>query len=120
MAKVKKKIPRRKHARPRIPQVDEKDNPGLVASRNEALIAFNADFCRGPPQDPKSGQHAKDGIYTQVEGDKYDGREYPVPDGRYRVAGSEWLYDFEGGLFIEAVRASAQNEYGGPNVIAIG
>lgn len=119
MAKAAKKVPRRKHARPKIAPIDEKTQPMLVADRNEVLVSFNADFCRDLPQDPKSGQHAKDGIYTQVEGDKFDGKEYPIPDGRYRVGGSEWVFDFEGGGFVEATRATAENAHGGPAVIKI-
>lgn len=118
MPKTSKKIPRRKPAR-KIAPFDEKTQQAQIADRNEALVSFNADFCRELPQDPRSGQHAKDGHYTQVEGDKFDGREFPVPDGRYRVAGSEWVFDFEGGAFIEAMRATAANEFGGPDVIAV-
>lgn len=119
MKKPAKKVQRRRHARPRIAPIDEAAQPALLADRNEALVSFNAEFCRDLPQHAGTGQHAKDGNYTQVEGDKFDGKNYPIPDGRYRVAGSDWVFDFEGGGFVEAMRATKANEFGGPSTINV-
>lgn len=106
-------------ARPSIAPFDADTPADKIAERNEALVGFNSEFCRDLPQDPRSGQHAKDGRYDAVEGDRFAGKLFPVPDGAYRVAGSDWVHAFEGGAFVHAFRATKENGFGGPDVIAV-
>ena len=113
---TKPKVKKRAHNRKRIPQLDDK---GVLERRNAAVIAFDRAFRAKLPQHEASGQNAmSSGNYVQAEGDQYDGKEYPIADGRYRVAGSDWIFDFEGGGFVEAMHAEPP-DYGGDKVIAI-
>lgn len=119
MAKQAKKVQRRRHTRKPIAQPDAEAAPDLVKRRDDAVRQFNAVFTRALPQHDGSGQHARNGNYTQVEGDQYDGQTFDIPDGAYRVTGSDWVFVFEGGGFVEAMRATEANNYGGKDVIAV-
>lgn len=73
---------------------------------------LNSEFCGDVPQ------AAREGGYEPDEGGAFSG-EYPVKDGRYRVVGSEWLFDFKKKRLVSANRASAANKFGGKGVIPI-
>lgn len=90
---------------------DEADQRGPIERRVRAL---NAEFCRDVPQEARAGS------FDPGEDHARFGGEYDVPDGRYRVVGSDWLFDIADKRVAGAQRATAQNNYGGKNVIAIG
>ena len=77
------------------------------------LRTLNAEFCKDIPQD---GRH---GTFEPSDGDIRFGGDYNVPNGKYRVAGSEWVFDIQKKKLVSAIRASEQNKYGGKGVIAI-
>lgn len=90
---------------------DETDQRGPIERRIRAL---NGDFCRDVPQE------ARGGSFEPGEDHERFGGEYDVPDGRYRVTGSEWLFDIEDKRLARAQRATEQNRFGGNKVVAIG
>jgi len=88
--------------------------PEPVPGSIEAIVrALNVNFCSALPE------NARHGAYETVEGDRFDGKIYEVPDGVYRVAGSDWLLTLEGRKFVAASRAQPP-EFGGKDVIVIG
>lgn len=112
----KPKVKPRRHGRRAVAQIDE---PGVLTRRDQALTAFDLAFRRKIPADEATGQNPmSSGHYAQVEGDAFDGKEYPIADGRYRVQGSDWVHVFEGGGYVESSRAEAPH-YGGKDVIAV-
>lgn len=78
------------------------------------LRALNAVFCSDVPQD------ARGGTFKPVKGDAVFGGDYDVPNGKYRVAGSEWVFEIKGDKLVGAVRATQQNQYGGKGVTSVG
>jgi hypothetical protein len=72
-------------------------------ARDRAVRAVNAGFIRAVPRPALSaGAHA-------VDPDSAEGRaEYPVPDGGYRVVGSDWVMQFKGGRWVAADLAHAR------------
>lgn len=114
---AKKKVTPRQHGRRRLTQPTAAAG---IAERNAAVLAFDRAFRLKLPIHAGSDQSAfRYGSYVQVEGDEYDGKPYGIPDGTYRVQGSDWLFRFEGGGFVEANLATAANEWGGKDAISI-
>lgn len=111
-----KKLRPRKHGRaPR----ELLDDAGVLKRNNDAVVSFDKAFRAKLPSDEKTGQNpVSSGNYTQVEGDQFHDQEYPIADGRYRVQGSDWIFTFEGGGFVEAELAQPPS-FGGDNVIAV-
>lgn len=113
------KGPKPKPARHNRPPIKHNDDKGVIERRNKALVDFDRAFRAHLPQHEGSAQNAmSSGSYVQVAGDAFDGKDYPIADGRYRVQGSDWVIAFEGGGFVEAQRAEPP-EFGGKNVIAV-
>lgn len=111
-----KKLKARKHNR--VPK-KLPDDPNVIAAHNAALNKFDKAFRARLPAHEPSGQFPhSSGNYVQVEGDRFDGQEYPIADGKYRVEGSDWIFTFEGGGFVEAELAQPP-EYGGKDVISV-
>ena len=75
--------------------------------------ALNADFCRDIPQDGRGGS------FEPEEDDARFGGDYDVPNGKYRVTGSEWLISIHKKKLMGIERASEANKYGGKHVIPI-
>lgn len=83
------------------PEVDTTAQRNLAVRR--AMAAFGAAL---PGQAHASGHHAFE------EG----GEEHPgIPDGKYRVVGSDWAGRFEGGRLVEAFRCVPPH-FGGDDV----
>lgn len=80
---------------------------------NKDLRALNALFCSAVPQ------AARDGSFEPEKGDPVFGGEYEIPNGKYRVVGSEWVFEIRKGKLAGVVRAAPQNGYGGKDVIAV-
>ncbi len=77
------------------------------------IRALNAEFCRDIPQDGRGGS------FEPEEGDPRFGGDYDVPNGKYRVTGSEWLISIHKKKLMGIERASEANKYGGKHVIPI-
>lgn len=84
----------------------------LQPAQAAAVRDFLADFCRDLPQE------ARGGLYRAVKGDRFAATRVLVPDGRYRVMGSDWVLGFERGKFLDAVRA-VPPDFGGAGVVEI-
>lgn len=85
------------------------------SATDKVIRALNADFCRDVPPAARSG-----GTFEPDEGDPRFGGDYDVPNGRYRVVGSDHLFDVKGKKLVAVHRASAVNKWGGAKVVAIG
>lgn len=84
----------------------------IKPAQENVIRQFNADFCRDLPEGALSG------LYSARKGDRFDGRRVMVPDGRYRIAGSDWILGFERSRFIDAVRAGPP-DFGGSGVVVV-
>lgn len=105
-----------RHGRKPVPQ---NADAGVIQRRDAAITAFDRAFRARLPQHEGTKQNPiSSGSYVQVEGDTFHDKTYPIADGRYRVQGSDWVLVFEGGGFVEALRAEAPH-YGGKDVIGV-
>lgn len=77
------------------------------------MRTLNALFCRDVPQGARAGS------FKPAQDDALFGGEYDVPNGKYRVAGSEWVFEIKNDKLVNAVRATQQNQYGGKGVISV-
>lgn len=87
-----------------------------VANRSasaRAVAGLNFNFCRDLPEEARSGS------FSPIEGDAAFGGEYAVPNGRYRVVGSEWIFEIRGKRLVSAFVANASNNWGGDKVVQI-
>lgn len=85
-------------------------------SRDDAaktVRQLNALFCRDIPQDARSGS------FKPGKDDALFGGEYEVANGKYRVAGSDWVFEIRNRKLVNAVQATQANQYGGKGVISI-
>lgn len=73
---------------------------------------FTAQFAGKVPDE------ARRGPYEARPGDGFGEEEFSVPDGVYRVYGSDWLITIEDGKFAKAERALPP-KFGGPDVISV-
>lgn len=83
-----------------------------VDDTTKALRAFNRAFCASVPEKGRSGH------YKAEDGDRFDGSTYGDADGSYRVVGSDWIFKFKAGVFVEATMARPP-KFGGKNVTAV-
>lgn len=100
---------------------DEADQAKSIASEEDQrtgtakiIRALNAEFCRDLPHEARSGSG-----FEPEEGHPRFGGEFDVPNGRYRVSGSDWLFDIKGKRLAGVERATEQNKFGGKKVIAV-
>lgn len=98
----------------------ETEEANSVASENDRrtagsriMHALNAEFCRDIPQEGRSGS------FEPEDDDPRFGGDYDVPNGKYRVAGSEWLFLIAKKKIVSVERASERNKFGGKGVILI-
>ena len=77
------------------------------------IRALNAEFCRDIPQEGRHGSFEPDEDHPRFGGD------YDVPNGKYRVSGSEWLILIHKKKLQGIERATEKNNYGGRHVIAV-
>ncbi len=77
------------------------------------IRALNAEFCSDIPQEGRGGSFEPDEDHPRFGGD------YDVPNGKYRVSGSEWLFLIHKKKLQAVERATEANKYGGKHVIAI-
>ena len=77
------------------------------------IRALNAEFCRDIPQEGRGGSFEPEGD------DPRFGGVYDVKNGKYRVAGSDWLFLISGKRLVSAETATEKNGWGGKAVIAI-
>lgn len=79
------------------------------------IRALNVEFCRDIPQEARAG-----GFEPEDDHDRFGaGASYDVPNGKYRVAGSEWMFTIHKKRLMSAERATEQNKWGGKHVIPI-
>jgi hypothetical protein len=57
--------------------------------------------------------------YTPAPGDRFADRRLRVPDGTYRVTGSDWLIVIKGETFLGAELATRENDWGGADVVQV-
>jgi hypothetical protein len=81
--------------------------------RDPKHAELNAEFCRDIPQEGRHGSFEPEEDHPRFGGD------YDVPNGKYRVAGSEWLFLIHKKKLQGAERATEANKWGGKHVIAI-
>jgi hypothetical protein len=93
--------------------MSEDKAPKLNLAQTKALHALNAKFCANLPQSTRAS-----GRYEADKADKVARERILVPDGRYRVSGSDFVLTIVGGRLREAVRADPPH-FGGDNVIAV-
>lgn len=91
--------------------VADEDSRRPAASR--IIRALNAEFCRDIPQEGRHGSFEPDEDHPRFGGD------YDVPNGKYRVVGSDWLFLIHRNKLQGAELATEKNNYGGKHVIAI-
>jgi hypothetical protein len=91
----------------------ENKTPTLQLSQAKVLHAFNASFCANLPQNARAYGH-----YIPEPGDALARQRLAVPDGRYRLAGSDYVFTIAGGRLKEAMRADPPH-FGGDNVVAV-
>lgn len=80
---------------------------------SRVLRALNAEFCRDIPQEGRAG------TFEPEDNDARFGGDYDAPDGKYRVVGSDWIFEIKGKKLASAIRASEQNRYGGRDVESV-
>lgn len=59
------------------------------------------------------------GSYCPPRGDPSFGGEYAVPNGKYRVAGSPFIFEFKSRRLVEVRAANPDNDFGGEDVKAV-
>lgn len=98
----------------------EAEEAASVAAENDkrppssrVIRALNAEFCRDVPQEGRAGSFEPD------DGHPRFGGGYDVPDGKYRVTGSDWVFEIRKKKLAAAVMATEANRYGGKGVIAV-
>lgn len=73
------------------------------AARDTAIRSVHAGFIRALPSSARmQGTH-------QVAPDSIAAGDHPVPDGRYRVLGSDWVMSFKDGKWASADMAHARS-----------
>lgn len=103
----------------RIRAMDEEEAAMIATSddkRTEAsrvVRRLHAEFTRDIPQEGRSGS------YEPTEDDPRFGGDHPVPDGKYRPAGSDHIYEFKKKRLVGVTRATAGNDYGGKGVKSV-
>lgn len=85
----------------------------LQLAQAKALHALNHGFCIELPDDMRQS-----GRYEVQAGDRFARQRVPVPDGKYRLAGSDYVFAIAGGRLTQAVRADPP-DFGGDDVIAV-
>lgn len=75
---------------------------------------LNRRFCAKLPE-----AAAKGGEYQPQDGDALARLELDVPDGTYRLVGSDWFYIVKNRRLARAALATRANKYGGPKVILV-
>lgn len=80
---------------------------------NRIIRALNAEYCRDIPPEGRHGSFEPDDDHPRFGGD------YDVPNGKYRVVGSNWLFLIHKKKLQGAEIATEANKYGGKHVIAI-
>jgi hypothetical protein len=91
--------------------VSDEDSKRPATAR--IIRALNAEFCRDIPQEGRHGSFEPDEDHPRFGGD------YDVPNGKYRVSGSEWLILIHKKKLQGIERATEKNNYGGRHVIAV-
>lgn len=71
---------------------------------------LHAEFTRDIPQD------ARGGVYEPDDDHPVFGGDHAVPDGKYRPAGADHIYQFKKKRLVSVYRADASNDYGGKGV----
>lgn len=77
------------------------------------IRALNAEWCREIPAEARGGHFEPD------SDDPRFGGVYDVKNGKYRVAGSDWLFLIAGKRLVSAEFATEKNKWGGKAVIPI-
>ncbi|MGX9389760.1 hypothetical protein ACWX0K_10960 [Nitrobacteraceae bacterium UC4446_H13] len=73
-----------------------------IADRDAAVRTVSAEFCRAIPDIARST-----GVFTVAEGSEQP--RIPVPDGKYRVTGCDWVMEFSDAAWSGAHRAHARD-----------
>jgi hypothetical protein len=122
MAKAKKKAAKTHKsapAKPQAPAAAQETTPQTAAAGPRRRMPSEADqfatvreLARGfltkiPPAANSSG-------HLDVD----DAAIYAVENGLYRIAGTDWIFQFRHQRFVEVQRAAPPN-FGGPNVIIV-
>lgn len=96
------------------PKAKDKAKTKLDLAGATAIRDFTARFSGNIP-----GAALKVSPYPATPGDNLSDIALDVPDGVYRVSGSDWLMTVEDGAFVQAERATAANKFGGEDVIEV-
>lgn len=75
-----------------------------IPARDRSIRSVNAAFIKDLPRAVRSG-----GVHT-VDPDSPEAGEHRVPDGRYRVSGSDYVLEFRDGKWAGAVLANPRGE----------
>lgn len=89
-----------------------RNNPEPSATA-KIVHGLNNAFCADIPQEGRAGN------FVPEEDGAFSAEEYDVPDGTYRVAGSDWYFVIKGKKLAQAARASAENKWGGKDVVQV-
>lgn len=74
----------------------DQDDVRALALRDHAVRQVYSTFVNRP------AHSAALGPYQASKAELRDGLEHPVPDGRYRLIGYDWVLTFRGGKFAAA------------------
>lgn len=77
------------------------------------VLGLNQSFCSDVPAEARAGS-----FDVPSDHDRF-GHHYDVPDGVYRVEGSDWLFTFAKKKLANVTRAAAENDFGGDKVIVV-
>lgn len=78
-----------------------------------AIRRLHAVFASDVPQEARSGSFEPDKDHPRFGG------EHPVPDGKYRPAGADHVYEFKKKRLVSVTAATPANNWGGKDVKAV-
>lgn len=76
-----------------------------TGERDAAIQRLNANFTRNVPRAAQSS-----GAHEVEREDLREAEKLPVPDGSYRVLGSDWVHSFKGGKHVASERAGPHTD----------
>lgn len=95
----------------------EQEEADMIATADDkrpewsrTIRRLHAGFASDVPQAARSGSFEPD------RDDPLFGGEHPVPDGKYRPAGADHVYEFKKKRLVSVTAATAANKWGGKDV----
>lgn len=90
--------PKPPHTALNAPPADETPAETMARIAEQSVRDFMADLVKGVPEE------GADGLYAPHGHDRWAGRGFGIPDGRYAVEGGEWAAEFRAGRMVNMAR----------------